>query len=62
MKDLGYGKDYKYPHNYKDAKAEQDYLPEVLKGKKYYTPPEKKKTNSSSKNTLNCPAHYVNPF
>ena len=42
-KDLGYGKDYKYPHNYKDAKAEQDYLPEVLKGKKYYTPPEKKK-------------------
>ena len=43
MKDLGYGKDYKYPHNYKDAKAEQDYLPEVLKGKKYYTPPEKKK-------------------
>ncbi|MFZ3071912.1 MAG: replication-associated recombination protein A [Thermodesulfobacteriota bacterium] len=43
MKDLGYGKDYKYPHNYKDAKAEQDYLPEELKGKKYYTPPEKKK-------------------
>lgn len=43
MKDLGYGKDYKYPHNYKEAKAEQDYLPEVLKGKKYYTPPEKKK-------------------
>jgi putative ATPase len=39
MKNLGYGRDYKYPHNYKGSKVEQDYLPEKLKKRKYYTPP-----------------------
>ncbi len=39
MKKLGYGKDYKYPHNYEGAKVEQDYLPEKLKRRNYYTPP-----------------------
>lgn len=38
MKKLGYGRGYKYPHNYADAKVEQDYLPDALKGKKYYKP------------------------
>ncbi|MBI5047758.1 MAG: replication-associated recombination protein A [Deltaproteobacteria bacterium] len=36
MKKLGYGKGYKYPHNFEGAKVEQDYLPDVLKGRKYY--------------------------
>ncbi len=36
MKKLGYGKGYKYPHNYEGAKVEQDYLPDALKGRKYY--------------------------
>ena len=36
MKDLGYGKGYKYAHNYKDAKVEQEHFPQELKGKKYY--------------------------
>ncbi len=35
MEKLGYGKGYKYPHNYPDAKVDQDYMPENLKGKKY---------------------------
>jgi len=35
MKKLGYGKGYKYPHNYPDAHVEQDYLPERLKGRRY---------------------------
>ena len=35
MEKLGYGKGYKYPHNYPDAKVEQDHMPENLKGKKY---------------------------
>lgn len=35
MKDLGYGKGYKYNPNYKKP-VEQDYLPEKLKGKKYF--------------------------
>lgn len=28
--------DYKYPHNYKDKKPEQNYLPEGLEDKKYF--------------------------
>ncbi|MEO0106977.1 MAG: replication-associated recombination protein A [candidate division WOR-3 bacterium] len=35
MEKLGYGKGYKYPHNYPDAKVEQEYMPENLKGRKY---------------------------
>jgi len=38
MKDLGYGRDYLYPHNYDDALVDQDYLPEQLKSRKYYEP------------------------
>jgi len=41
MKDLGYGKGYKYPHSYKGAYVEEDYLPESLKEKKYYKPSER---------------------
>lgn len=37
MKKLGYGKDYKYPHDYPDAKVDQEYLPDNLKGRKYLT-------------------------
>ncbi|MBI4620749.1 MAG: replication-associated recombination protein A [Desulfobacterales bacterium] len=38
MKDLGYGKGYKYPHNFPDSYVEEDYLPENLKGRIYYEP------------------------
>ncbi|MFA6171789.1 MAG: replication-associated recombination protein A [Patescibacteria group bacterium] len=34
MKDLGYGKDYKYSPKF-DYKEEQEYFPDKLKGKKY---------------------------
>jgi len=43
MKELGYGKDYKYPHDYPDAKVEQEYMPKRLKGKKYFGDREKEK-------------------
>jgi putative ATPase len=36
MKDLGYGKGYKYAHNFPDAKVEQEHLPDELKGKVWY--------------------------
>jgi len=39
MKDLGYGKGYKYPHNH-GGYIEQSYLPEKLQGKEYYKPTE----------------------
>jgi putative ATPase len=41
MKEIGYGKDYKYAHDYKDAYVPQDYLPEKLKGRRFYTPTER---------------------
>lgn len=40
MEDLGYGKDYKYPHDYPDHFVEEEYLPENLKGRTYYQPTE----------------------
>jgi putative ATPase len=36
MKDFGYGKDYKYAHNFPDAKVEQEHLPDELQGRKYW--------------------------
>jgi len=39
MKDLGYGKGYKYPHNH-GGYIEQSHLPEELQGKEYYKPTE----------------------
>ena len=38
MQELGYGKEYRYPHDYAGNWVEQDYLPEALKGKRYYLP------------------------
>ena len=38
MKDMGYGKDYKYAHDYKDAFVPQNHLPEKLQNKVFYTP------------------------
>jgi len=41
MKDLGYGKDYKYAHNYTDAFVGQEYLPDKLKGRLFYAPTDR---------------------
>jgi putative ATPase len=41
MKNVGYGKDYKYAHDFPDAKVEQEHFPPSLKGRKYYTPRKK---------------------
>ncbi|WP_159520141.1 replication-associated recombination protein A [Sunxiuqinia indica] len=38
MKELGYGKDYKYSHAYKGNFAEQDFLPEKIKNERLYKP------------------------
>ena len=35
MKELGYGDQYKYNPNYKEGRVVQDYLPEVLLGRKF---------------------------
>ena len=38
MENFGYGVEYKYPHDYENSKVEQQYLPDVLKNKKYFNP------------------------
>ncbi len=38
MKGLGYGKGYKYSHNFKNAYSYQKYFPDKMKKKTYYTP------------------------
>ena len=38
MKEMGYGTGYKYAHDYENQFAEQEFLPEELKGTKLYEP------------------------
>jgi putative ATPase len=38
MKQLDYGKDYKYAHSYEGNFVEQEFLPKKLKGKRFYVP------------------------
>jgi len=42
MKDIGYGKEYKYSHDFDAKDGIQEYLPKSLKGKKYYVPKTQK--------------------
>jgi len=41
MKTLGYAKDYKYAHDYREGYVPQDYLPEKLQGVQYYFPTDR---------------------
>jgi len=41
MKDLGYGRDYQYAHDFAEGYVPQDYLPEALAGKIFYRPTER---------------------
>lgn len=38
MKNLGYGNQYEYSHNYADNFSPQEYLPEALSGTRFYVP------------------------
>jgi putative ATPase len=38
MKEIGYGADYKYAHSYQNNFIHQDYLPDGIKGIKFYEP------------------------
>jgi putative ATPase len=41
MRNLRYGDDYKYPHEYQGAIVDQTYLPPELAGRVYYLPSER---------------------
>jgi putative ATPase len=38
MKELNYGKNYKYSHDYQDSFEDQEYLPDEIKGTAFYEP------------------------
>ncbi|MFQ5851525.1 MAG: replication-associated recombination protein A [Candidatus Binatia bacterium] len=38
MEKLGYGKGYRYAHNFPGRVVDQEHLPDELKGKRYYSP------------------------
>lgn len=40
MKKLGYGAGYKYPHNFEGNYVPDQYLPDALRGRRYYQPTE----------------------
>ncbi len=40
MKELGYGKDYQYAHDFEDALTTMQCLPDALEGRQYYRPTE----------------------
>jgi putative ATPase len=38
MKNLGYGQNYKYAHDYDNAQVDQEHFPPNLQGRRYYEP------------------------
>jgi len=46
MKDLGYGQEYKYAHNYENNFTEEEFLPEELTGTAFYEPGNNQRENA----------------
>jgi putative ATPase len=47
MKELGYGEEYKYSHDYQNNFAEQEYLPDALKDTPIYIPGNNSRENTT---------------
>jgi len=45
MKKIGYGKDYQYAHDFENNFVDQEFLPDVLKGTRFYDPQNNVKEN-----------------
>jgi putative ATPase len=41
MKDIGYGKEYKYAHDFEDTYVDQQHLPDKIDGTRYYHPTDR---------------------
>ncbi|MEJ1223019.1 replication-associated recombination protein A [Sediminicola sp. 1XM1-17] len=46
MKDLGYGQEYKYAHDYQNNFVEEEFLPDSIKGTSFYTPGNNQRENA----------------
>ncbi|MCK4846832.1 MAG: replication-associated recombination protein A [Deltaproteobacteria bacterium] len=40
MKDIGYGDNYKYPHDHDESEITAEYMPDEISGRRYYTSPK----------------------
>ncbi len=49
MKDIGYGKGYKYAHDYENNFTDAEFLPDKLKGEKFYEPGNNARENEMRK-------------
>ena len=47
MKELGYGDEYQYSHNYVNNFSEQEYLPDAIKETKFYDPGSNSRENGT---------------
>ena len=47
MKELGYGDEYQYSHNYANNFSEQEYLPDAIKETKFYDPGNNSRENGA---------------
>ncbi len=47
MKELGYGDEYQYSHNYANNFSEQEYLPDAIKETKFYDPGANSRENGT---------------
>jgi putative ATPase len=45
MKNIGYGKDYKYAHDYENNFVDLEFLPEKISGSKFYDPQDNAREN-----------------
>lgn len=50
MKEIGYGKNYQYPHDYEDDFVNTDYLPDEIKGKILFEPGKNPREEEMRKN------------
>jgi putative ATPase len=50
MKEIGYGKSYKYSHEFEGNFAKQNFLPDDLKGQKFYEPGNNMRENEIRRN------------
>ena len=41
MRKIGYGKGYRYAHDYEEAQVEQQHLPDAIKDRTYYHPSDR---------------------
>lgn len=53
MKEIGYGKNYQYSHNYEGNFAKQNFFPDELKGEKLYEPSNNARENEIKRSLQN---------